>query len=107
MISENIYKYLILFATFLLPFSFIPLVFEITQQKITSNIPYATLISLMIVFLIYIFHSLNKRDYIHLFFYVIALICISLILFLKRKYDNNNITIEKTVNTKILMNNIS
>lgn len=87
-IDKSIYYYLILFATFLFSFSFIPLVFEIIQKKITINIPYITLICMFISFIIYLFITINRQYYSHIFFYLIGLICVSLIIFLKRKYDN-------------------
>jgi uncharacterized protein with PQ loop repeat len=91
LINKTFYYYLILFSIFLISFSFIPLTFEILQQKLTSNIPYSTLICLIIAFLIFLFISINRQYYIHIFFYSIGLICISLILYLKTQYNNNNI----------------
>lgn len=92
-IDKTIYYYLILFAIFLFSFSLIPLVFEVLNQKLTSNIPYVTLIFILISFLIYLFIAINRKYYIHILFYLIGLICTSILLFLKRKYDINNITI--------------
>ena len=90
-INKTFYYYLILFSIFLISFSFIPLMFEILQQKLTSNIPYSTLICLIIAFLIFLFISINRQYYIHIFFYLVGLICISVILYLKTLYNNNNI----------------
>lgn len=92
-VDKSIYYYLILFATFLFSFSFIPIVFEIIEQKLTSNIPYISLVCMIIAFLIYLFITINRKYYIHIFFYLIGLISVSTILFLKRKYDKNNIQI--------------
>ena len=100
-IDKSIYYYLILFATFLFSFSFIPLVFEIIQQKITLNIPYVSLICMFLSFLIYLFITINRKYYIHLFFYLVGLISISIIIFLKRKYDN-----KKDENNKINIKNV-
>jgi uncharacterized protein with PQ loop repeat len=96
-VDKSIYYYLILFATFLFSFSFIPIVFEIIEQKLTSNIPYISLICMIIAFLIYLFITINRRYYIHIFFYLIGLISVSTILFLKRSYDKNNIKITSFV----------
>lgn len=93
--DKTVYYYVILFATFLFSFSFIPILFEIIQQRITSNIPYISLICMIISFLIYLFIAIDRKYYIHLFFYLIGLICVSIILFLKKKYDKNNIIITK------------
>ena len=94
-IDKNIYYYIILFATFLLSFSLIPFVFEILQQKLTSNIPYLTLIPILLFFLILLFISINRLYYIHIFLYLIGVLCISIILFLKREYDTNNTIIKE------------
>lgn len=98
LVNKTIYYYLILFATFLLTFSFIPIVFEIINQKITSNIPYVSLIFMMISFLIFLFITIDRKYYIHIFFYLISLISISIILFLKRNYDKNNMAVKKIIN---------
>jgi uncharacterized protein with PQ loop repeat len=94
-IDKTVYYYLILFAILLLSFSFIPLVFEILQQKITSNIPYMSLICILISFLIYLFIAINRNYYMHAFFYLIGLISISIILFLKKEFDSTNTIIKK------------
>lgn len=94
-IDKTVYYYLILFAIFLFSFAFIPLIFEVIQQKITSNIPYFTLIPLLISFLIFLFVSINRKYYLHILFYVIGIICISILLFLKSDYDPNNVVITK------------
>ena len=87
-IDKTIYYYLILFATFLFSFSFVPLVFEVIQKQITINIPYISLIFMFISFILYLFITISRQYYVHIFFYLIGLICVSLLLFLKRKYDN-------------------
>jgi len=99
-VNKTFYYYLILLATFLFTFSFISLVLEVIQQKLTSNLPYVTLICMFISFLIYLFITISRQYYIHIFLYLIGLISISIILFLKRKYDNNNIKINKYIEKK-------
>jgi uncharacterized protein with PQ loop repeat len=93
-IDKTIYYYLILFAIFIYSFSLIPLIFEIIQQKITLNIPYSTLILMFISTLIFLFITISRQYYIHIFFYSLYLICISIIIFLKRKYDKKNKSIQ-------------
>jgi uncharacterized protein with PQ loop repeat len=88
-VNKTFYYYLISFAIFMLIFSFIPLVLEIIQKKITSNIPYITLICMLISFLIFLFITISRQYYIHIFLYLIALISISIIIFLKRNYEYN------------------
>jgi uncharacterized protein with PQ loop repeat len=72
LVNKTIYYYLILFAIFLLTFSFVPIVFEIINQKITSNIPYVSLIFMIISFLIFLFITIDRKYYIHIFFYMIS-----------------------------------
>jgi hypothetical protein len=88
--NKTIYYYLILLAIFLFSFSLIPIVFEIIERKITINIPYISLIPMLLSIIIYLFITISRQYYIHIFCYVVALICISIILFLKRQYDKNN-----------------
>jgi uncharacterized protein with PQ loop repeat len=90
---DSLYYYLIMFATLLFTFSFIPIVFEILQQKITSNIPYISLFSLLFTFLIFLFIGIIKEYYIHSLFYSIGLLSIIIILFLKKFYDNKSIKV--------------
>ena len=99
-VNKTYYYYLILFATFIFIFSFIPLIFEIIQEKMTLNIPYSTLICMFISFIIYLYITISRQYYIHIFLYLVAIICISVIIFLKRYYDKNNIKIIKYINDK-------
>ena len=92
--DKSIYYYLILFATFIFAFSLIPIVFQIMQQKITSNIPYVSLICIIIGFLIYLYIAISRFYIVHIFIYTLGLLCVSIILFLKTKFDNNNISIQ-------------
>ena len=89
----SIYYYLIMFATLLFTFSFVPMVFEILQQKITSNIPYISLFSLLIALLIFLFIAIIKSYYIHSIFYSIGLLSVIIICFLKKSYDSKSIKI--------------
>lgn len=96
-IDKSIYYYLILFATFLFTFSFVPLVFEVIQQRLTINIPYISLICMLISFLIYLFITIHRQYYLHIFFYLVSFVCISIILFLKRNYDKKNMKVSKFI----------
>ena len=89
----SIYYYLIMFATLLFTFSFVPMVFEILQQKITSNIPYISLFSLLIALLIFLFIAIIKSYYIHSIFYSIGLLSVIILCFLKKSYDNKSIKV--------------
>ena len=94
--DELFYKFIIL-ATIISIFSLVPLLYQIIQQKITSNIPYVSLILICIAFIIFMYISISKGYYLHLFFYTFGLLCTSIIIYLKRKYDNNNITLHKII----------
>jgi uncharacterized membrane protein YoaK (UPF0700 family) len=99
-IDKTIYYYFILLAILLFCFSFIPLIFEIFQKKITSNIPYLTLILLMISFLIFLFVTFSRQYYYHFVFYLIGFISIVIILFLKKKFDITNNYVNNIVDMK-------
>lgn len=97
LVNKSLYYYLILFSTFLFTFSLIPILFQIIQLKLTINIPYISLIFFIIGFLVYLYIAITREYYIHIFFYMIGLLSVSLILFLKTIYDKNNVEINKTV----------
>ena len=99
----SIYYYLIMFATLLFTFSFVPMVFEILQQKITSNIPYISLFSLLIALLIFLFISIIKSYYIHSIFYSIGLLSVIIICFLKSSYDSKSIKVLVNEEKQILI----
>jgi uncharacterized protein with PQ loop repeat len=91
-IDKSYYYYIILFATFLFTFAFVPIAFQIIQKKISSNIPYISLFCIFISFILYLFISISRQYYVHLFFYLVGLISVSMIIFYKNYYDNNPIT---------------
>ena len=92
-VDKSIYYYLILFATLIFSFSFIPIVFEVIQQQITSNIPYISLIGMFIAFIIYLFISIDRKYYFHILLYIVGLVCISIILFIKKQHSQSQKTI--------------
>jgi len=92
-VDKTIYYYLILFAILLLTFSFIPLVFQIIQDRITSNIPYSTLICMFLSFAIYLFITIIRKYYFHIFFYSICLICISILIYIKANHIPSRVII--------------
>jgi len=96
-IDKTYYYYIILFATFLFTFSFVPIVFQIIQKKISSNIPYISLICMFISFILYLFVTISRQYYIHLFFYLVGLICLSIIIFYKKYYDDKPIIQNKNI----------
>jgi uncharacterized protein with PQ loop repeat len=96
-VDKTIYYYLILFAILLLTFSFIPLVFQIIQDRITSNIPYTTLICMFLSFTIYLFITISRKYYFHIFFYFICLVCISILIYLKASHVPSRIVENDTV----------
>lgn len=88
-VDKTIYYYLILFSIFLFTFSLIPVVFEIIQQKITSNIPYITLYFLLFSFLILLYIAIDRQYFFHMFFYIVNIFCIIIIIFIKNKHVND------------------
>ena len=97
-IDKTIYYYLILFSIFLFTFSLIPILFEIIQQKVTSNLPYISLICMFLSFIILLFVTISRKYYFHIFFYSICLISISIIIFLKKNYDKTDYNVKKIIN---------
>ena len=87
-IEKTIYYYLILFAIFISSISYIPFTYYIIQEKYTGHIPYIFLIGMFISYSIYLFITIDRLYYIHIALYMIPLICLSILLFIKRKYDN-------------------
>ena len=54
-VNKTTIYYIIVASIFLINFSYIPLLLEILQQKNTSNIPYITLIGILISQLLLLF----------------------------------------------------
>jgi uncharacterized protein with PQ loop repeat len=100
--NGSFYYYILLFATFTLTFSFVPLLFEIIKTKIAINIPYSSLLLALFSLIIFMFVSISKKYYFHLLFYIIGFISLFIIAFLKKSYDKKiqnilmNIPLEKT-----------
>ena len=101
--DKLIFTYLILFANFITNFAFIPLVFEVIQQKFTNNIPYLTIALLICAQLIFLFVVIYKGYYFHVFMYVTGLICSCILLFLKKYYDKKNTKIIKVIQDDVYM----
>tara|TARA_B100001175_G_C18985438_1_gene391854 strand:+ start:213 stop:530 length:318 start_codon:yes stop_codon:yes gene_type:complete len=102
MIDKTIFYYIILFSNFILNFSLIPLLFEVNQQKFTNNIPYFTILLILISQILLLFVVIYKGYYFHIFIYSVGMICSSILLFLKRYYDKKNTNIIKVINNTIL-----
>jgi len=103
-VNKTTVYYIIVCATFLSNFALVPLLFEILQQKTMTNIPYLTLICVFISQLLLLFIVLYRNYYYHAFIYFVGFICISSLLFLKSKFNNNNVeVIKKTIYNKIII----
>jgi len=48
-----------------------------------TNIPYSSLILMVIAFLIFLYYSIEKKYYIHISLYLVGFLSISFIIFLK------------------------
>lgn len=94
-VNKTTIYYIIVAAIFLVNFSFVPLLLEIIQQRNTSNIPYITLICMLISQILLLGIVFYRGYYYHIFIYLIGFICISALLFLKPMYDKNNTQIIK------------
>lgn len=95
--------YIIVTAIFLMNFSFVPLLFEILQQKYTSNIPYLTLICALLSQVLILFIVFYRSYYYHAFIYLVGFICLASIFFLKSNFDQKNTKIiKKTVTNELI-----
>lgn len=94
-VNKTTIYYLIVASIFLMNFSFIPLLLEVLQQRNLTNIPYITLICMLLSQILLLFIVFYRSYYYHIFIYLIGFICISTLLFLKPIYDNKNIQVIK------------
>ncbi len=95
--DKTLYYTLLLFANFLIVFSMIPLVYETSLLKMTLNIPFFTLVCLGIAFIIFTFISFIRGYWVHMFIYIIAVICVIILFINKQKYDGKNIILKKEI----------
>jgi uncharacterized protein with PQ loop repeat len=107
LVDRTFYYYIIIFATILFTLGFIPILFEIIQQRLTSNIPYISLIFILLAYLIYLFIAINRTYYFHSIIYLVGIISISIIIFLKKKYGDKKVIIQtknknKYVNEEVI-----
>ena len=89
-VDKSTTYYFIVTAIFLLNFAYIPLLFEVLQQKNTSNIPYLTLICILISQLLLLFIVFYRSYYYHVFIYLVGFVCVAALLFLKPIYQDKN-----------------
>ena len=103
MINKTVFYYIILFSNFMLNFALIPLLFEVNQQRYTGNIPYFTILLILISQILLLFVVIYKGYYFHIFIYAVGMICSSLLLFLKRYYDNRESDVVNVINKNIIL----
>ncbi len=90
--------YLLLFANMMIVFSLIPLAYEISIMKMTSNIPMITLIGWATAFVVFMIATAMKKYWLHVGIYLIGLISVMWMIVNKKEYDMNytkKIVIEK------------
>jgi hypothetical protein len=87
-ISEETYYMIILLCNFLITFSFVPIVYETTILKMTKNIPYISLIMLIISFGLLMTITYIRNYWIHVFIYFVGFISCVVILMNKKEYDS-------------------
>ena len=85
--NKSIYYYLIMTSNFLLTISIIMLVYFIYISKITKNISYVPIVLFILSYILIIFVSIQKKYYIHLFIYLLALFPLFFLIYLKIKDD--------------------
>lgn len=103
-VDKTTVYYLIVTATFLLNIAFIPLLLEVLQHRNMSNIPYLTLVCILLSQILFLFVVLFRSYYYHVFIYLIGFICISALLFLKPMYDDKNThVINKNIYNKFII----
>ena len=95
--DKTLYYTLLLFSNFLIVFSMIPLVYETSLLKMTLNIPFFTLVCLGVAFIIFTFISFIRGYWVHMFIYIIAIICVIILFINKQKYDGKNIILKKEI----------
>jgi len=94
-VDKSTIYYLIIGATFLLNFAFIPLLFEVLQTRQMSNIPYITLFCFLIAQALFLFVVFFRAYHLHIMIYLVGFVCVSALLFLKYFYDDKNIHVIK------------
>ena len=87
MIGENQISYLLLFANILVVLSLIPLAYESTIMKYTSNIPYTTLIGFSAAFLIFMVSTALKKYWFNVFIYFVGFIVVMYMIVSKKEFD--------------------
>ncbi len=90
--------YLLLFANMMIVFSLIPLAYEISIMKMTSNIPMITLIGWATAFVVFMIATAMKKYWLHVAIYLIGLVSVMWMIVNKKEYDMNytkKIVIEK------------
>lgn len=92
--QDKIYYYLILFSIVLISFSFISLLVEVNTVKVTNNIPYIFIIFFIISYSILIAITIIKKYIIHTIFYALILLCLIILIILKYKFDQTNISFD-------------
>ena len=86
--DSSLIYYLILLATILKSFSYIPLIYSIENTSISKNIPYQMLYMDFIAAIILLVISFQRNFLFHVFLFIIYLLSILAIFF--QKYNSNN-----------------
>lgn len=95
---EECAPYLLLLANMLIVFSLIPLSYEVSIMKMTSNIPMITLIGWATAFIVFMIATVMKKYWLHVAIYFIGFVCVMWMVVNKKEYDINytkKIVIEK------------
>ena len=87
MLADNQISYLLLFANILIVLSLIPLAYESTILKYTSNIPYSTLVGFSVAYFIFMLSTAMKKYWFHVFIYFVGFIVVMYMIVSKKEFD--------------------
>ena len=103
-VDKTTMYYIIVAATFLLNFAYVPLLLEVLQQRNLNNIPYLTLILILISQILLLFVVFYRSYYYHVFIYLVGFVCVAALLFLKPIYqDKNTQVINKNIYNQFII----
>tara|TARA_Y200000002_G_scaffold370788_2_gene366713 strand:- start:277 stop:603 length:327 start_codon:yes stop_codon:yes gene_type:complete len=103
-VDKTTMYYIIVAATFLLNFAYVPLLLEVLQQRNLNNIPYLTIILILISQILLLFVVFYRSYYYHVFIYLVGFVCVAALLFLKPIYqDKNTQVINKNIYNQFII----
>ena len=86
----SIFHHLILFGIILQSVSFIPFIVKVYDTKHINNFPYSTIVLQLVPLIILLSIAFSKRYFVHGMFFIIYIVTIVYLLFLKIKHTNHH-----------------